>query len=37
MFMCFNVIFLKFTPYFYTNNFWDLTLKHTNDVDEEGI
>ena len=37
MFVCFNVIFLKFTKYFYTNIFWILTLKHTNAVDEGGI
>lgn len=37
MFVCFSVIFLKITTYFYTNNFGILTLKHTNAVDEEGI
>ena len=37
LFVCFSVIFSKITPYFYTNIFGILTLKHTNAVDEEGI
>ena len=37
LFVCFSVIFSKITPYFYTNIFGILTLKHTNTVDEEGI
>ena len=37
LFVCFSVIFSNFTPYFYTYIFGNLTLKHTNAVDEEGI
>lgn len=37
MFVYFSVIFLKVTPYFYTNIFWILTLKHTNAVEDGEI